>query len=138
MFSRHNKTGYLILEGLNSLAIVFHFYYLYFFMQKVFGFENRHNLVLAASTGAINMLVSWWGGRFAQRFGYLTALKLGFFIMLVALSAETQVHVLRSYLFLTGAVVIGMSFTWPALEALVSDGETPESVKHFVGVYNIV
>src|SRR5258707_13192351 len=92
------RTGYLVLEGLNSFAIVFFFYYLYFFMQKAFGFDNRHNLILAASTGAINMLVSWWGGRFAQRYGYFTALKLGFLLMLAALSTETQVHALPGHL----------------------------------------
>jgi len=31
-----------------------------------------------------------------------------------------------------------MCFTWPALEALVSDGETPDGVQHMIGIYNVV
>ena len=44
---------------------------------------------------------------------------------------------------MAGAIVvacvvnIGVCFTWPVLEALVSEGETPAHVPHAVGIYNI-
>ena len=39
------------LEGLNSFATVLYFNYLYFFMRDRFGFDNKHNLALAAFLG---------------------------------------------------------------------------------------
>jgi len=48
MPNRRLKIGYFVLEGLNSFATVYYFYYLYFFMQKAFGFGNKANLALAA------------------------------------------------------------------------------------------
>ena len=82
MFSRRLKTGYFILEGLNSFATVYYLYYFYFFMQTVFGFGNQANLALAALNGAVYAVMAWQGGKFAQRFGYFTALKVGFVIMM--------------------------------------------------------
>src|ERR1039457_1168001 len=81
MLPRRLKTGCFVLEGLNSFATVYYFYYFYFFMQTVHGFGNRANLTLAALNGAVYAIMSWQGGRFAQRFGYFTALKAGFAIM---------------------------------------------------------
>src|SRR6266581_2996560 len=86
--SQHQiKTVYFILEGINSFATVYYLYYLYFFMQTVFGFGNEANLALAALNGLISMVGSYGGGRFAQRFGYFTALKLGSVTMIAGLAA---------------------------------------------------
>lgn len=138
MYSRRLKTGYFILEGLNSFATVFYFYYFYFFMQQAFGFDNRANLVLAALNGAVYAVFAWWGGRFAQRFGYFTALKLGFGIMLTALAVGAQFESQAGCIVTMLLTVVGMCFTWPTLEALVSEGEAPAGVQHNVGIYNIV
>ena len=62
MFSRRLKTGYFILEGLNSFAMVYYLYYVYFFMQTRFGFDNKANLMLAALNGAVYAVMSWQGG----------------------------------------------------------------------------
>jgi len=51
MTQRQLKTGYFILEGLNSFATVYYVYYVYFLMQKDFKFGNEANLVLAAWRG---------------------------------------------------------------------------------------
>src|SRR5579864_9490239 len=92
MFSRRLKTGYFVLEALNSFATVYYFYYLYFFMQKVYGFGNKTNLMLAALNGASYALFAWWAGKFAQRYGYFNALKLGFVIMIGALAVGSQMR----------------------------------------------
>src|SRR5262249_36147457 len=34
--------------------------------------------------------------------------------------------------------VVGMSFTWPTLEALVSEEEPADGLQHMVGIYNVV
>jgi len=138
MFSRRLKTGYFILEGLNSFAVVYFFYYLYFYMQKVFCFGNKANLALAAMNGATYALTAWYGGKFAQRFGYFTALKLGFTIMAVALALGWWFGTVPGEIFVMVLTVVGMSFTWPTLEALVSENEPAEGLQHMVGVYNVV
>ena len=138
MFSRRLKTGYFILEGLNSFAVVYYFYYFYFFMQKVHGFGNQANLMLAALNGATYAVCAWWAGKFAQKFGYFTALKLGFLVMVIALSTGLLVHAALGHILIMVLTVVGMSFTWPTLEALVSEEEPAPGLQHMVGVYNVV
>jgi len=138
MHSRRLKPGYFLLEGLNSFATVYYFYYFYFFMQTEFGYGNQANLLLAALNGAVYALMSWQGGRFAQRFGYFTALKLGFGIMVAALAVGSQLHTAGGHILVMAATVVGMCFTWPTLEALVSEGENFAGVQRMVGIYNLM
>jgi predicted MFS family arabinose efflux permease len=137
MFSRRLKAGYFVLEGLNSFATVYYFYYFYFFMQTVFGFGNKANLALAALNGAVYAVMAWQGGNFAQRFGYFTALKAGFVIMMGALAVGSQLHSAGGHIVVMAVAVVGMCFTWPTLEALVSEGETRAGVQRMVGIYNM-
>lgn len=138
MFSRRLKTGYFALEALNSFATVYYFYYLYFFMQKVYGFGNKTNLMLAALNGASYALFAWWAGKFAQRYGYFNALKLGFAIMIGALAIGSQMRLAGGHIVTMVLTVLGMSFTWPTLEALISEGEPRAGLQHMVGIYNVV
>jgi predicted MFS family arabinose efflux permease len=138
MLSRRLKTGCFVLEGLNSLGTVYYLYYLYFFMQREYGFGNCANLALAALNGFVYALMSWQGGRFAQRFGYFTALRLGFVIMMAALGIGSQLHTASGHIAVTAVAVAGMCFIWPTLEALVSEGESRLGVQRMVGIYNMV
>ena len=138
MFSRRLKVGYFTLEGLNSFATVYYFYYLYFYMQKVYGFGNKANLVLAALNGATYAITAWFGGRFAQKYGYFTALKTGYVIMAATLGLGLVVTSASGHVWAMVLTVVGMSFTWPTLEALVSEGEPREGLQHMVGIYNVV
>ncbi len=138
MFSRRLKVGYFILEGLNSFATVYYFYYLYFFMQKAYGFDNQSNLMLAALNGGTYAIMAWFAGRFAQRYGYFTALKTGFGIMITALSLGLMARSASGHVFAMVLNVVGMSFTWPTLEALVSEGEPRAGLQHMLGIYNVV
>lgn len=138
MFSRRLKTGYFLLEGLNSFATVYYFYYLYFFMQKEYGFGNKSNLMLAALNGATYASTSWLCGRFAQRYGYFIALKFGYSIMILALSLGLAARSAPGHVSVMVLTVVGMSFTWPTLEALVSEGESRAGLQHMVGIYNLV
>jgi len=138
MLPRKLKTGCFALEGLNSFSTVYYFYYFYFFMQTEFGFGNQANLELAALNGAVYALMAWQGGKFAQRFGYFTALKLGFSIMTGALAVGSQLHAASGHIVVMAVTVVGMCFTWPTLEAVVSEGENPGGVQRMVGIYNMV
>jgi predicted MFS family arabinose efflux permease len=137
MLPRRLKTACFVLEGLNSCATTYYFYYFYFFMQTVFGFGNQANLALAALNGAVYALMAWQAGKFAQRFGYFTALKLGFVIMMSALAVGSQLHSAGGHIVVLAVTVVGMCFTWPTIEALVSEGETPAGVQRMVGIYNM-
>jgi predicted MFS family arabinose efflux permease len=138
MFSRRLKVGYFALEGLNSFATVYYFYYLYFFMQKAYGFGNKANLMLAALNGGTYALMSVFAGRFAQRCGYFTALKTGFGIMITGLGLGLFTTSAQGHVGVMVITVIGMCFTWPTLEALVSEGETRAGLPHMIGIYNVV
>src|ERR1043166_5380360 len=109
------KIWYFILEGLNSFGTVYYSYYLFFFMEQVFGFGNQANLALASLSGGIYMVASWWGGRFAQRFGYFRALKVGFVIMMAAQAAGTQLGSVGGQVAGMAGAGIGVVFPCAAL-----------------------
>jgi predicted MFS family arabinose efflux permease len=138
MYSRRFKTGYFFLEALHSFATVYYFYYFYFFMQKQYGFGNLANLALAALNGATYAALAWAGGKFAQRFGYFLALKVGFAVMILSLACGLRVASAPGQIVVMVGTVLGMCFTWPTLEALVSEDEPREGLQDMVGIYNVV
>ena len=138
MFSRKQKSIYFVIEGLNSFTTVYYFYYFYFFMQHQFGFGNKANLLLAATNGATYAIGSWWSGRLAHRFGCLNALKFGFAVMMGSLLIGSQVTSAAAQIAVMVFTVVGMCFTWPMLEALVSENESRDGLQSMVGIYNVV
>lgn len=136
--ARHLVNGYFIVEGLNSFATTLFFYYLYFFMRRTHGFSEYENLVLAASIGCVQGVGSIIGGRFAQRRGYLSALKVGTLIMALAVAFTTASNALAFHCAIIFVSVFGMTFTWPALEALVTEGDAPQRLPRNLGIYNLV
>jgi len=138
MNSRTVKAGIFALAGLNSVATTYYFYYVYFFTQARFGFGRMENLVLAASLGFVYTFASIFCGRFAQRHGYFLSLRLGFFIMAVVLAVGSGIHSISGHVAAMIVCTVGMCFTWPTLEAMVSEGEPPTRLQWRVGIYNIV
>ena len=127
-----------MVEGMNSLATTYFFYYLYFFTKARFHFGTLQNLWLAAVLGFIYALGSYWGGRYAQRLGYFSSIRLGISTMLVAF---VTCGLVASWWLIVGLAMIGtvgMSFTWPAVEALISEGELPARLPGMVGLYNFI
>jgi predicted MFS family arabinose efflux permease len=125
------------LEGLNSFGTVLYFTYLYFLLHAQFGFRDAQNLAVAALLGLVYAVAAWQGGKFGQRHGNFAALKLGFGLMAVSYVVASQLHFAAGQIFGAAAVSLGMCFTWPALEALISEGEMPDHIPHAVGIYNI-
>ena len=136
MTLRQIKNGYFAVAALNTYATTCFFYYLFFLLRDRFGFGNRENLWISALYGFIYTFSAWQCGRFAQRRGYLTSLKLGLGGLTVLMIAGALLDSIAGVV----GVLIGYSvvllFTWPALEALVSEKETQAGVQHMVGVYN--
>jgi predicted MFS family arabinose efflux permease len=135
---RKLKPGVFLLEGLNSFAVIYYFYYVYFFMQTRHGFDNRANLELAALIGAVCAVCSWVGGKHGQRFGYFKALKLGWGLMLGAMALGLCVESARGHVLVTLVAAGGMCFTWPNLEGMACEGETRAGLQRMVGIYNLV
>ena len=138
MSARPSKTGYFLLEALNSLGTTYYFYYIYFFTEKQFQFAKLQNLLLAAALGLTYGVSSIIGGRFAQRRGCFAALKAGYAIMAVVIGSGALHHSLALHLAIMFAGTFGMALTWPALEAIVSEGETGARLRRHLGIYNLV
>jgi len=135
--ARRLKTWYYVLEALNAFGTSFYFSYLFFYMQARFGFGDLQNLMLSALNGFVYMGGSWFGGRMAQRFGYLRALKFGFALMTIMLLLGVGAGTAASHVMVMVVWTFGLCFTWPSLEALVSDGEPPASLPRTIGIYNV-
>jgi MFS family permease len=132
------KSAVYVLEGLNCLATTYYYYYLYFYTQARFHFGAMQNLLLAALLGFAYALASFFGGRFAQKFGYLTSVRLGNVLMIGAFLACSRAGTVWLTIVLTLVGSLGMCLTWPALEALVTEGEPTARLPGLVGAYNCV
>ena len=138
MTTRQLKLGYFVLEGLNSFAATFYLYYLFFFLRSQFGFDNRDNLVVGALNGFVYMCMALTAGKVAQRIGYLVSLRSGLMVTTVALAIGLGLHSVAGQLAVMLLWTVGITFTWPALEAVVSQGESPVDLPRTLGIYNMV
>ncbi len=114
MHTHRSKTIFFVLEGLNSVATSYFSNYIFFLLRDRFGFGNLGNLSASALGGLVYMLASWQGGRFAQRFGYFTALKSGFLGMAACLGLGVLYPSLLTALLAYVGWMAMMCFTWPA------------------------
>ena len=137
-FHSPGKTGYYILEGSNSFATAYYFNYLMFLLHKEHGFSSFQNLAVGAVHGFIYVAASWFAGRFGQKYGYFTSLRIGFLGMALSLaggwifpSVTGQITALLSW-------TMTICFTWPMLEALVAEHEPPDRLPGRIGLYNVV
>lgn len=138
MTARPSKLPLFLIEAVHAYGTMFFFSYLQFLFRNEFGFGRRETLAVGALHGLVYTLCSWGGGRLAQRLGYLTTLAIGFIIMLAALSVAGFAPPLWVQILTWQIWTLGMSLTWPALEALVCDGEDEHSLPRIIGIYNIV
>lgn len=135
--SRRKATGFL-LTGLNTFACSYFGNYVFFLLQQQHGFGNRENLLTCALHGLIYVPAAWLGGRFAERRGLTTSLKVGFVGMAVALFAGGFLPSVAGVLVTLVVWTVAMCFTWPALEAFATHGESDQGTKRMVGIYNVV
>jgi predicted MFS family arabinose efflux permease len=133
-----SKTGYFIVEGVNSFATAYYFNYLLFLLRNEHGFGNLENLAVVAGVGLLYIGASWFGGRFGQRHGYFTSLRVGFGGMILAVSLGWIVPGLWTKLVGVALWSVAICFTWPMLEALVSEHEPADRLPNRVGLYNVV
>ena len=133
---RPSKNWYFALAALNTLASTWFSSYLFFYLRDHFQFGNRENLWVSALYGFVYMIAAWQCGKFAQRYGFITSLKVGFAGLTVMMIIGALLHSVTGILCAMVGYAIVLLFTWPALEALVSENEIQAGVQHNVGVYN--
>lgn len=136
MLPRRYKPGVFVLTALNTAASTFYFNYLFFFLRDNFGFGNRENLWVSALHGFVYVIAAWQGGRFAQRRGYFASLKLGYALLTIVMLLGTVLNSVAGQLVVLALYSTALLFTWPALEALATDGEPRRGVQRMVGIYN--
>ena len=125
-------------EGLNALATSYFGSYVFFLLRDRFGFGNLGNLSVSALGGFVYIFAAWLGGRFAQRFGYFTSLKTGFGGLAVCLGLGALVPSMPAVIIVYLGYATTVCFTWPTLEALVSDGVGDDILPKNIGIYNVV
>lgn len=135
---RQFKFWVFTLEGLNALASAYFFNYVFFFLQKHHGFGPYDNLRFGALNGFLFVFSSLYGGKYAQRNGYFSALRLGFILMIVALAFGCFASTVLGLCITLSLWTFGMCFTWPALEGMACEKENHASLPKMLAIYNIV
>jgi len=133
-----SKTGYYVLEGLNSFATAYFFNYVLQRLKRELGFSDLETLLLCAAHGLIYIPFSIYGGRFGQRFGYFRSLHVGFSGQLAGVVLAGLVPAVWAQVAGVAIWTASMCFVWPMLEALVSEHEPRERLPNRVGLYNVV
>lgn len=135
--STSGKTGYYVLEGINSFATAYYFNYLMFLLQREHGFTNLHTLIVGAVHGFLYVGASWFAGRFGQRHGYFTSLRIGFGGMAASIALAWLFPSTLFQILAVAGWTVAVCFTWPMLEALVAEGEPPGRLPRRIGIYNV-
>ncbi|MFO1475037.1 MAG: MFS transporter [Verrucomicrobiota bacterium] len=136
MTGRQLKAGYFALTAMNTLAASYFFNYLFFLLRDRYGFGDEQNLWVSAVYGFIYIFSAWQCGKFAQRRGFRTSLKVGFTGVLVLMIAGLFADSIPALMALLAVYSVVLLFTWPALEAIVSANESRAGMQHMVGIYN--
>ncbi|MBM3902744.1 MAG: MFS transporter [Verrucomicrobia bacterium] len=127
-----------VLEGSNSFATAYYVNFLMFLLREDYGFSNLNNLVVGAVHGFVYGIASWQAGRIGQRHGLFPSLRIGFGGMSIALAVGWSLPTQWGQLLCLGIWTVALCFTWPILEALVSEHEDPKRLPDRVGLYNVV
>jgi predicted MFS family arabinose efflux permease len=133
---RRGTGRYYACTAISTLATSYYLNYLFFYLRDRFGFGNRENLAAAALHGSLYMISAWQAGRFAERRGFRTSLLLGSSGLVLVMIANAFAPGTRTAIAALAAYSLVLLFIWPALEALVIQGEPPARVPHVVGLYN--
>lgn len=132
------KGAVFLLEALNALGTAVYFNYLFHLLKDQFGFSIRANLLVCALNGFAYIFFAWFGGKVGQRRGYLNAFCFGSVIMILALFASLACRGALGLILWMVLWTFGVCFTWPNLEALASDHESPPRLPRIIGIYNCV
>jgi MFS family permease len=131
------KALFFLLELINCYAVIYYSNFLFFYMKALHGFGDLENLLLAALGGGVYAVAAWQGGIFAQRFGYVQALCLGIGGLVAVLFSALFLSTAAGQVVIFALWAVFVCFTWPALEAIVSD-KAGARLPDMVGMYNVI
>jgi len=135
---RLHLVDYYLLEAVNAMASTLFLYCYFFYTKARFGFSDTENLMLGAAQGLTYVFFARYGGRFAEKAGYETVIRIG----IAGLAASVLLGGLPTW---RGTpyvlVLVYMSFiapVWPSLEAAILHAPSSMSMPARLGIYNIV
>jgi MFS family permease len=131
-----SKAVYFLIELLTCYAAVYYSNFLFFYMKIRFGFGGKENLLLAALYGLVYIFAAWGGGTFAQRFGCVRSLFIGYAGICASMVSGMLLHSPAGQVAVLALWTVSVCFIWPPLEAIVSDGDGV-NLSDMVGYYNI-
>jgi predicted MFS family arabinose efflux permease len=133
-----SKTIFFLIELLTCYGTVYYSYFLFFYMKIRFGFGSKENLLLAALYGLVYIFAAWQGGVFAQRFGCRRSLFIGLLgIGASMITGWIAMHSAAAQVVVLAGWTVSVCFIWPALEAIVSEGDNAH-LSDMCGYYNII
>jgi predicted MFS family arabinose efflux permease len=135
MLSKVKSVFYLV-EFINAYAAVYYSNFLFFYLKRDFGFGEVENLLTAAFGGGLYILAAWQGGKYAEHRGCIQALTRGLSVVTLSLLASLAFPISAVQVLAYGGWTIGICFTWPALEALISE-RAGHRLADCVGLYNV-
>jgi MFS family permease len=135
-FMSPSKIIFFLVELINSYAAVYYSNFLFFYVRDRFGFSGLENLLLAALSGLVYIFAAWQGGAFAERFGYVRALYVGFIGVAISLAAGLLWDSVAGQVIVFAVWTASICFTWPALEAIISEGGGAR-LSDMVGIFNV-
>lgn len=144
--SKKYRRGFLVIQFCNSLSAANYFNYFPFYLKDHFGYRDGGNLTFAAFYGLLYMLTASAAGPFGIKHGYFKTLRLGFTGMLaMMLTGGLLPHALgysRTMLGAEWAILvfwtISVCLTWPTIQALLSQRQSPAQLGRTAGIYNMV
>ncbi|MCK9196108.1 MAG: hypothetical protein M0P16_03925 [Syntrophales bacterium] len=131
-----SKIIFYLVVLINSYAAVYYSGFLFFYVRDRFGFSDLENLLLAALSGLVYIFAAWQGGVFAERFGYVRGLYGGLIGVAISLAAGLLWDSVAGQVIVFAVWTVSVCFTWPALEAIVSEGGGAR-LSDMVGMYNV-
>ena len=131
-----SKAVFFLIELITCYGAVYYSNFLFFYMKIQFGFGELENLLLAALNGCVYIFAAWQGGAFAQRFGCTRSLYLGFTGIAASMVTGMVLNSAAGQVVAFAGWTVSVCFIWPALEAIVTDGDGV-NLSDMVGYYNI-
>ena len=135
-FISPSKIVFVLVELINSYAAVYYSNFLFFYVRDRFGFSGLENLILAAFSGLVYIFAAWQGGAFAERYGYVRGLYTGLIGVAISLAAGLVCDSVAGQVIVFAAWTVSICFTWPALEAIISEGGGAR-LSDMVGIFNV-
>jgi MFS family permease len=125
-----------LIELINSYASIYYSNFLFFYLQRTFGFGEKENLLTAALCGFIYIIAAWQGGKLTQRYGGIRMLYLGCFGVILSLALGLVFTTPTAQVMVFCLWTVAICFIWPALETVISD-RAGASLSKMLCIYNI-